>query len=330
MNTHRSLKALTTSISGLLLAGVIATTPAAGAAKVKDNRPEVTLKDHGLVNGDGINLSDVFSGVPTDLDIKVSNSPAPGKSARFTPGQLRQLADQFGLSWRPLRARPRIVIDRASKAVPMVSLRRAIEEELRAAHVEGEVEVEISRLRVKPHVASESEISISVRDLSYDDRAKRFAALVSVSEDSSRLFKISGRAYSLISIPVTVRHVTPGEIIKASDIAWRSVRTFRSNYNSITDPEMLIGFKVRRPIIAGKVIRRTDVTPNILVPRGELVTIQLKTQFMRLTTRGKALDAGARGDTIRVRNTKSNKIVEARVVGPGVVSIQRISVAALN
>ena len=51
---------------------------------------------------------------------------------------------------------------------------------------------------------------------------------------------------------------------------------------------------------------------------------------MVLTTSGRALDSGAKGDTIRVLNTKSNSIIEARVEGGNLVTVTTRQNFALN
>jgi len=51
---------------------------------------------------------------------------------------------------------------------------------------------------------------------------------------------------------------------------------------------------------------------------------------MSLKTQGRALEAGSLGDVIRVKNSKSKKVVETRVTGKGTVKVSLLRAAALN
>ncbi len=70
---------------------------------------------------------------------------------------------------------------------------------------------------------------------------------------------------------------------------------------------------MRRTVNAGKILRAADLQSPIAIEKGSLVTMIIQTPFMMLTTQGKALDEGALGDTIRVLNGRSKKIVEAQI-----------------
>jgi flagella basal body P-ring formation protein FlgA len=61
-----------------------------------------------------------------------------------------------------------------------------------------------------------------------------------------------------------------------------------------------------------------------------LVTIILKSPKMTLTAQGKALDDGSDGDTVRITNTQSNKVIEAEVTGPAKVAVLATGLMAMN
>jgi flagella basal body P-ring formation protein FlgA len=51
---------------------------------------------------------------------------------------------------------------------------------------------------------------------------------------------------------------------------------------------------------------------------------------MKLTAQGKALDDGAKGDTVRIHNSRSKNTVEGVVVGDGKVRVHMAKRIALN
>lgn len=58
-----------------------------------------------------------------------------------------------------------------------------------------------------------------------------------------------------------------------------------------------------------------------LVQRGAIVTVSARRPGIRITTSGKALDAGCFGDTVNVELADSRERVVARVIGPQTVEI---------
>ncbi|MDX1334949.1 MAG: flagellar basal body P-ring formation chaperone FlgA, partial [Gammaproteobacteria bacterium] len=58
-----------------------------------------------------------------------------------------------------------------------------------------------------------------------------------------------------------------------------------------------------------------------MVKRGQDIDLFIKTRSYEIHSSGKALSDGARGDVIRVKNSRSSKIVEGTIVGPGIVQI---------
>jgi flagella basal body P-ring formation protein FlgA len=57
------------------------------------------------------------------------------------------------------------------------------------------------------------------------------------------------------------------------------------------------------------------------VQRGDMVRIVLESPVIKVSTPGEALEAGKPGDTIRVKNTSSQREVRAQVVDKQTVRI---------
>lgn len=63
----------------------------------------------------------------------------------------------------------------------------------------------------------------------------------------------------------------------------------------------------------------------MLVEKNSLVTIIHQVPNMILTAQGKAMQDGADGDIVQIKNGRSNQIVEAEVIGPGRVAVKSLS-----
>lgn len=86
--------------------------------------------------------------------------------------------------------------------------------------------------------------------------------------------------------------------------------------------EELNGMVMRRSVKAGTVLTKAMVKPAILIKRGEKVIINAETGSIHVRMEGKAMQAGARGELIKVKNLSSEQVIEAIVVSPGVVRVR--------
>jgi len=77
-------------------------------------------------------------------------------------------------------------------------------------------------------------------------------------------------------------------------------------------------------------VKRANIRKPVLVPKGAIVTMVLKTDRMILTAQGRALQGGSEGDVIRILNAKTHKVVDGTVINPGTVSVIPLSRVALG
>ena len=296
------------------------------AAEVIQLRKTVTVTSGQIL------LSDLFSGLDEKGDTVIAVAPAPGAKLNIGSKELRRIAKLHGLPWRPTRGQQLARIERASRTIPLRTVRAALSDALRDGHVDRDVDIELGNRRLNILIATDQEPTIRVHDVNYDRRTKQFSAWLSAPADDPNATRklVKGRLYDLIDLPVPRRHVHPGEVIQASDIGWRSMRANRSTYNTINGLDELIGQSARRPLISGRLIKRTDVMARELVAKGDFVTVHFRSKTMSLTYRGIAMESGAKHEVIRIRNPRSKKIIEGKVIGPNVAAIQLPKFAALN
>lgn len=87
----------------------------------------------------------------------------------------------------------------------------------------------------------------------------------------------------------------------------------------ITTPEDAVGQMSRRMLRPGDILRSGQLSSPVMVKRGDAVTMIARRDGIEVSTAGEALDAGARGAMVRVRNANSGQVVRMRVAGPGTV-----------
>ena len=112
-----------------------------------------------------------------------------------------------------------------------------------------------------------------------------------------------------------------GTLLRLQDLELQEqdVSLFHQGY--FNDRKQLTGYVAKRPIRVGQVVDAAMLDPVKMVERGEQVVIKAEKPGMLVRTSGIALDAGAFGELIRVRNKKSQRVVEGRIVGPGQIQV---------
>ena len=71
----------------------------------------------------------------------------------------------------------------------------------------------------------------------------------------------------------------------------------------------------------GKLITSSDVGNKILVHKGDVITAVYKNMKMQITAKVEAMEDGAQGDKIEVKNTKSGKTFHAEVLNAAMVEV---------
>ena len=93
------------------------------------------------------------------------------------------------------------------------------------------------------------------------------------------------------------------------------------NRGYILDPQQVIGKKLTRPMQADQVLTPSQLQMAESIRRGDQVVILASSSGISVRMQGEALSDGALGQQISVRNLSSQRVIRARVVGPGQVEV---------
>lgn len=99
----------------------------------------------------------------------------------------------------------------------------------------------------------------------------------------------------------------------------REISTLQQGY--LSDPDEIINRQATRFIAAGSVLYRMHYAEPTLIKRGERVNIQSGRPGLLITSSGEALMDGIKGQQIRVKNISSNRVIQATVTNPSVVTV---------
>ncbi len=121
----------------------------------------------------------------------------------------------------------------------------------------------------------------------------------------------------VVIVRQTVRH---GDSIVASALTQES-RDITWTQAYFTDPAKVIGAVARRDLLIGSMIIPSDLSPPLLVRRGEQVLLRADHAGITVNDVGTALNDASRGEAVRVRHSRSGHVVEGIAVDQDIVAL---------
>ena len=162
----------------------------------------------------------------------------------------------------------------------------------------------------------------TIPSFSVNKRSRRFKSVITFRSGSYiEAVEVNGRYNEVVNIPALSYKVPHHTVISDSDIVMIEIEKNKLNHDTITDANDLVGKVLKRSMRDRKPIRKRDLDKEDLISRNNVINMVYKTPFIQLQTTGIALEGGAKGDLITVRNTTSKKTVLAKVEDSGKVII---------
>ncbi|MCC6812187.1 MAG: flagellar basal body P-ring formation protein FlgA [Deltaproteobacteria bacterium] len=137
-------------------------------------------------------------------------------------------------------------------------------------------------------------------ELRIGDRTLRFQIVLVVEQ-----------IYSVVRL---ARAARKGDIIASADVVVEQARSVDALERPIGDLALCLGKRLRSDAAAGSTLLPRDLEAIPIVHPKDPVRVTMKSGALFASAPGEAQQAGARGDTIRVINLLSSKIVLARVL----------------
>jgi flagella basal body P-ring formation protein FlgA len=166
-------------------------------------------------------------------------------------------------------------------------------------------------------------LQLAIHGLQIDPQTKRWQAQAyMLSNGQTESVKpVSGFYDAMVDVPVLNRQLQSRDVIAESDLSLRAMPERQLRKDTLTDKASLIGKSPRSIISANRAIRMNELTQPVVVKKGDGVEMHYSSQYMHIKTTGIALEDGAKGEFIRVKNEKSGKAVSAQVEDTGKVEV---------
>ncbi len=283
----------------------------------------VTLRSDTVISGDHIRLGDIFDGTK-NADYVLGPAPAPGKEMILNAKTLYKIASALDVDWKPSSAAEQVILRREASILPQSEITAELEKKLKTDGVEDKFSIAYLNAPSDIVLPAGTKEEMEITAVTFDPQSDRFDAVIVApnADNPLKRISVSGRIERQIAVPVLRNALKNGDVIGAMDIDWIDIpRAKITNGTALTEKD-LMDMTPKRTIAANKPVLLNDLTPPQMVERGDAVTLIFEAGAMVLTAKGKALQNGAIGDTVRVANTDSNKNLQGVVTAHREITIR--------
>jgi flagella basal body P-ring formation protein FlgA len=289
-----------------------------GRESVWMSKRDITLSD----------LMDIELGNETDSEaaialgkIRIMESPKPGASVVIDGTHLLDLLRGSGVNLEKVRyVVPRkIKVSRNSQVLEELEITKMIEKYL----VQHEPDSVLQRV-VMPTINEiyTGRVKYTLRTPE-DQGAGRLRFPVEIeSQDGEKIrTTVDGYVTRFKDVPVARHAVERGDILGEDDIVRARINLTQIPDDLVMEQSDLNGMELSRSLGEGQFFQKRFLKIAPIIQTGAAVSIQYTKGLLQATAAGTALDDGAEGSVIRVRNDASKKILKGRVVSEGVVEV---------
>ncbi|CAH0534139.1 hypothetical protein VST7929_02040 [Vibrio stylophorae] len=126
------------------------------------------------------------------------------------------------------------------------------------------------------------------------------------------------RVKVLVPMVVATRPLARGAMITAADLDLQMLDSRHIRGHIYTDARQIIGSRIKRNVGMGQAVQSNDIC---VVCRNDTVIITAQGGGLSVIAKGTALSDGTEGEEVRVRNSKSRRIIDGVVTGVGEVRV---------
>lgn len=185
-------------------------------------------------------------------------------------------------------------------------------------HLDGDTQLKAHTLDARmPERSCMNPLDISIAGNHIPDRQATVQVECFDSTNTWRLF-IPVRIQQVQTVVVAAHNLSTGQVISASDIYITEVDVQQVRDSVFTNPEQLIGAKVKRRVGSQQPIQARH---TCFVCRGENVTIISTMGNLQIQATGIARSDGLLGERIIVKNMSSNKEIQGVVTATGEITM---------
>ncbi|KYG25502.1 flagellar basal body P-ring biosynthesis protein FlgA [Bradyrhizobium sp. AT1] len=303
------------------------------AAAADDFIASPTLRANITVTSDVVRVGDLIDNAGSAALVPVYRSPDLGTTGTLTVGQVLSVlrAKQvIGVMTGDIKE---VQVTRLARTLASKDLETAVASALERRFGLGDaanITVTFDRGVAEMRLDASNTGALQPVATRYDARSGRFDIAFEIANDANPAptkLRFSGTAIETVEVAVLTRDIDRTDTLKASDVALER-RPKAEVTGEPASRERSVGMQLRRAMRAGTPLRSADIVKPEFVVRDQAVTVIFQAPGLYLTTRGKAIESGAEGDTVSVLNLQSKRTLTGTVTARGQVTIQGASQSA--
>lgn len=196
-----------------------------------------------------------------------------------------------------------------------------VEDYLERSEIQARYEIRINPLDPRLRLATcDSDLTQSLE--SPAQPVGRVTVRVSCEGSSPWTVFVPAQVRLFRQIIVASRPLRRDAVLGPADVALVEQDVGPLSRGYLTSAEQAIGKKLTRPLQTDQVLTPTSLQLAESIRRGDQVVIGARSGTINVRMPGEALSDGALGEQISVRNQGSQRVVRARVIGPGQVEVE--------
>lgn len=151
--------------------------------------------------------------------------------------------------------------------------------------------------------------------------SRYFTVRLRVDGDVAGNVTLRGRLEATAPVVIASRRMERSTVLREKDLKVAERDITRAE-DPVLGKRNAVGMRLKRSVDSGDILERRNLARPVLVRRGEVVTMEASKGRLVLTAKGVARSRGKKGETIKVRNTGSQREILCKVVGSGRVRVE--------
>ena len=303
---------------------LLAVTAAPAAAQYTGSLSHPRLKAEATVSDDIVRIGDLVENAGVAATTPIFRAPDLGETGAVPVRAVLDAVRPYGLIAVDVRGVNEVSVTRASRKIEASAIEANIVRALTARYNLGQAEnlkITFDRDLRPIYLETSATAELSLARMIYDPGSRRFDAVFELASGGRTQWRYTGSAVETVEAAVVTRALARGEVVKASDITIERRPKAEFQNEPAAPPAEAVGLAARRGVRGGQPLHSADLMKPELVQRNDPVMLHYAVPGITLSMRGKALDAGALGDTVSVLNEQSKRTIQGVVTGSGHVTV---------
>ena len=199
-------------------------------------------------------------------------------------------------------------------------LETAVVEYLQRSEIQGRHEISINRIDPRLRLP-QCDQALSVRLESPAQPIGRVSTRVRCDGSTPWTVFVPGEVRLYRQVVILTRPLKRMSVISAADLSLVERDIGQINQGYLTDIQQAVGKKLTRRLQSDQVLAPNYLQIAEVIRKGDQVVISARSSTVNVRMPGEALSSGSPGQQIQVRNLRSQRVIRARVIGPGQVEV---------